>query len=325
MIRVLILLMVLPLSIVRAHHGVATLGVAGLEGPGAPIETSSSANLPRGGVLAYVKLDFAKFEKLTTERDDEGDFNAFWMYGLGYGATSYLSIYLLTPFYSKTTEDNSFNSSGFADISALAVLGFRLSDRFGLVPENESLDDLEDPHFTLYGGLTLPTGDADLKDADGNIDPGMSLGFGKPSFTGGVTATKQIGSRWTFVLDSSMIGFNEYEYDDGCKVRFGTEIRINSAATTRLLTDASRKLRFDVNLESNYLSLGRDKVDGVGELATGGKMVYAVGGFRLYVKSTSLGVGIKLPVWTDLNEEPRQQGAEGKENYRMILSFSTLL
>ncbi|MBI4719790.1 MAG: transporter, partial [Chitinivibrionia bacterium] len=33
-----------------AHHGVASLGVAGLEGPGSPIETSSSATLPKGSV-----------------------------------------------------------------------------------------------------------------------------------------------------------------------------------------------------------------------------------------------------------------------------------
>ena len=36
------------------HHGVASLGVAGLEGPGAPIETSSSATLPSGSFLGYL-------------------------------------------------------------------------------------------------------------------------------------------------------------------------------------------------------------------------------------------------------------------------------
>jgi len=33
-----------------AHHGVASLGAAGLEGPGAPIETSSSSTLPQRGL-----------------------------------------------------------------------------------------------------------------------------------------------------------------------------------------------------------------------------------------------------------------------------------
>jgi hypothetical protein len=318
------LILLLP-STVWGHHGVASLGVAGLEGPGAPIETSSSATLPQGSFLGYLKLDYAKFETFTPDRDDEGDFNAFWMYGIGYGATSYLSFYLFAPFYTKKTENNSFNSSGFADLSIMTVLGFRLDETIRLVPRNESLDDLEDPHFTLYGGLTLPTGDANLKDAECTIDPGMSLGFGEPSFSGGVTATKQLAGRWTVVLDGSVIGFSEYQYDDGSKTRFGTEFRANAAATARLLTNTDSEFRLDANFEGNFLSLGRDETDGVGELATGGKILYVLPGLRFYMKSASLGLGIKLPVWKDLNEESDQQGAEGTEDYRAIVSFSVLI
>jgi hypothetical protein len=38
----------------------------------------------------------------------------------------------------------------------------------------------------------------------------------------------------------------------------------------------------------------------------------------------SLGLALKKPVWTDLNEESQQQGAEGKEKYRFIATFSAL-
>ena len=54
----------------RAHHGVASLSVAGIEGPGAPVETSTSATLPKRSFLGYLKLDYADFEKETPERDD---------------------------------------------------------------------------------------------------------------------------------------------------------------------------------------------------------------------------------------------------------------
>ncbi len=310
---------------VHAHHGVASLGVAGLEGPGAPIETSSSATLPAGGFLAYMKLDYAKFETFSAEDPAEGDYNAFWMYGIGYGFTPYLSLYGFLPFYTKKPEDNSFTSSGFADISLMGVLGFKYDAGLRLVPAQESLDDLEDWHFTLYGGATLPTGKANLRDAEGNIDPGMSLGFGKPSWMGGLSITKQLSSRLTVVADGSFITFSEYEYDNGEAVRFGDELRFNAALPVRVLTSAGTNLRLDACLEANYLSLGRDEVEGVGEEATGGRMIYVVPGARLYVKQTSLGVGVKLPTWTDLNEEDQQQGAEGKEDYRVILTFSTLL
>lgn len=307
------------------HHGVASLGVASLEGPGAPIETSSSATLPAGSFLAYLKLDRALFEKKTVDRDDEGDRSLFWMYGAGYGVKPWLSLYLFAPYNVKTVEDNSYNTAGFADISLTGVLGFKFDDGLRLVPRKESLDDLEDWHFTIYGGLTLPTGDANIRNGAGEIDPGLSLGFGRSSWSAGATATKQITDRLTGVLDASIIRFRENEYDDGAKVRFGDEDRLNAALSLRIWTKEGSKLRIDGNLEGNYLSLGRDEAEGIGEEATGGRMLYLLPGVRAYYKNVSVGAGIKLPAWTDLNEEESQQGAEGKEEHRVVLSFSALL
>jgi hypothetical protein len=320
-----VLLLVLVPAAARAHHGVASLGAAGLEGPGAPIETSVSSTLPSKSVLGYAKLDYASFEKFTPERDDEGDYNAFWMFGAGYGATSWLSLYAFAPFYTKTVEDNSFNTSGFADPSFMGVFGFKYDEGLRLTPDAESLDDWEDWHFTLFGGFTVPTGKANLKNADGEIDPGMSLGFGKPAGSIGLTTTKVFLSRWTWDLEVSYLFFQEYEYDDGNRTRFGDEVRVNGAIVARLLTKAAAEFRLDASLEGHYLKLGRDEANGEGELGTGGKMIYAVPGLRAYYKNSSLGVGIKLPAWTDLNEDDIQQGAEGKENYRALVTFSVLL
>ena len=47
-------------------------------------------------------------------------------------------------------------------------------------------------------------------------------------------------------------------------------------------------------------------------------------GVRAYWRNTSLGLGIKAPTWTNLNEESEQQGAEGREDYRLICSFSVV-
>ncbi len=112
---------------------------------------------------------------------------------------------------------------------------------------------------------------------------------------------------------------------DGAKVLFGDEDRLNTALSLRIRTRKGSKLRIDGNAEGNYLRLGRDEADEIGEEATGGKMLYLLPGVRAYYKNISVGAGIKFPVWTDLNEEESQQGAEGKENHRVILSFSALL
>jgi hypothetical protein len=308
-----------------AHHGVASLGLAGLEGPGAPLETSNSATLPQNSVLAYLKLDYAAFETYTCARDGETAFNVFWMYGVGFGARSYLSLFAFAPFYTKRPEDNSYTTSGFADLSLMAVLGFRFDGRLALIPKNESLDDLEDLHFTLNGGATLPTGNANLRDSDGVTDPGRSLGFGKPSYAVGLSATKEYASRYTVCVDGSYLWFTENAYADHIRMRFGSETRFNAALSVRTLTREQPALRIDANLEANYLALGRDRADGVDELATGGRILYAVPGLRLFVKSSSVGLGVKVPVWTDLNEADEQQGAEGKERYRALFTFSTLL
>ncbi len=319
----LLLLLFLPKNS-NAHHGVASLGAAGLEGPGSPLETSSSLTLPEDKFLGYLKLDYAKFKKYTPQRDDETESYTFWMYGLGYGVKSYLSLYLFVPYYIKKLEDNSFNTSGFADISLMAVLGFKYDDGFLLIPETESLDDLMDWHFTIYGGFTVPTGDPNIRDVNGNIDPGMSLGFGKPTITLGYTATKQFTENLTFIFDTNYLKFFEYTYDDGTKYKFGDEFRINTALTYRILTSEKKQFRLDTDFEINYLNLGRDKENGVGLKGTGGKIIYTLYGIRAYYRTISVGFGIKIPSWTDLNEENLQQGAEGKEKYRIIFTFSTL-
>ena len=318
------LLLILGPAASRAHHGVGSVGAAGLEGPGAPVETSVSTTLPARMFLVYTKLDHADYELKTPERDDEGFYASYWMFGLGYGFTSWLSGYLFVPYNAKVLEDNSFNTAGFADISLIGTLGLKWDRGLKLVPKSQSLDDLEDWHFTFYGGLTLPTGDANLADSQGIIDPGMSLGFGKPSFMFGGNFTKMVSSRGTLIGDMSGIWFQKYTYDDSAVGQFGTEFRANLAWSQRVATSLRKRTRFDFILEANYLVLGRDRTDGLDELATGGKILYVQPGCRLYVRNFTAAVGVKLPTWTELNEEASQQGAEGTENYRIEFTFSTL-
>lgn len=314
-----------------AHHGVASLGAAGLEGPGAPVETSSSATLPEGKWLAYLKVDHAQFETGLVA-PPEGDYNQYWMLGLGYGFKPWLSAYVFQPYNIKEDTAGGLDSRGFTDLSLMGVVGFKYDDGFMLVPANESLDDLMDWHFTVYGGLSLPSGDANHRLADTSIDPGKSLGFGKSSFSYGVTATRQFSDNATAVFEAGQIRFQKYHYDPdpvggnptGLTVRFGTETRVNAALSYKLLARPETRFRLDGNVELNYLKLGRDVEDGVGATATGGEMVYGVVGARLYKDHMSLGLALKKPVWTDLNEESQQQGAEGKEKYRFIATFSAL-
>lgn len=311
----------LPLC-ASAHHGVAGLGAAGLQGPGAPLEATTSATLPLGSNLVFSKLDHAKYERFDPA-EPEGDFDQYWMVGYGRGFTPWFSGYLVVPYHVKV-ESGGYDTRGLADISLFGQLGFKYDDGFRRVPETQSLDDLEDWQFSLFGGLTLPSGDANLHASRPDFDPGKATGFGKPSFMLGATVTRMMGPRLTFNAEASWIGFQSYTYEDGISRKFGTERRVNAALIYRSWSDPARGMRVDLTLETQYLNLGRDREAGTGEQATGGRMAYALPGVRLSRESVSVGLGVKLPVWTDLNEEDEQQGAEGKEDYRVILTASML-
>lgn len=309
----------------QAHHGVAGLGVAGLRGPGAPIESTTSLTLPAGTTLTYLKLDRAEYEQFSSDpADPESDYADFWIAGVGRGFKPWLSAYLFLPYNKKVDEPRGFNTSGAADALLFAQLGFKYDEQFLLTPETESLDDLEDWHFTAYAGVTLPTGDPNLRDTGGNIDPGKSTGFGEPTHTLGATATKMLTQRLTFNQEISHLRFREHRYDDGNRTRFGDETRINSAISYRMLTDLERGFRMDVTFEAQYLRLERDRLNGFGQPATGGEMLYVLPGLRFYWEKMSVGVGVKLPARTDLNEEDAQQGGEGTEDYRFLFSFSAV-
>lgn len=308
-----------------AHHGVAGVGAAAVEGPGAPVESASSGNLPDGSWLAYLKLDHASYKQYGPTVP-EADYARYWMAGLGHGFTPWFSAYLFMPYHDKTDEAGGTTSRGWADVSVLGQLGFKYDPQggFQLTPAHESLDDLEDWHFTVFGGATLPTGNANHRDSRGSIDPGKSHGFGKPSFTLGLTATRMLTSRLTHNLEASAIRFQDYRYADGQRMKFGDENRLNGAINYRLLADSDKKFRLDGVLEAQYLHLSRDRANGRSEAGTGGRMLYLIPGVRAYFDKFSLALGIKQPVWTRLNESDTQQGAEGKEKYRLVFSASAL-
>jgi hypothetical protein len=325
------LVLALTPALAAAHHGVASLGAAGLEGPGAPVVTSSAAPLPKGSGLLYLKADYANYETFTSARDRESDYDLFSMAGVGYGFTSWFSAYAFLPYNVKSVEsgadtpgDGSKDQQGFADISFTGVLAFKYDDGFKLAPERESLDDLEDWHFSAYAGFSIPTGDADALDAAGAIDPGQATGFGAPSFSVGLTSSKQLTEADTWVNEISYLWFLENDYDDGSTLRFGPELRLNTAWVRKLHADADTKFRLDGVIEANYLNLGRDQAYGRGEDATGGQILYLTPGVRLYKDRFSIAVGVMLPTWKDLNEEGDQQGSEGLEDYRLVGTFSYL-
>lgn len=249
-------------SNLHSHHGIASLGSVEIRGPGAGVETSTQGVLPENQWLYLMKLDSVQFKTFTPERDEEMAENQFYLFGVGYGIFSYLSLYFFLPYNQKTLENQSYNTSGFADFSFYLVLGFKYDETFYFNPKQENLDDLQDYHFSIYLGTTIPTSLPNIKNSKGDIDPGMSLGFGKPAITLGGAISK-FYDRITWNLEFLYLKFKSYKYQNNIVAKFGDEFRTNLAFIYRVYFNESSQLRFDSFIEINYLKIFPDKQQGI--------------------------------------------------------------
>jgi hypothetical protein len=313
----------------RAHHGVAAVSVAGPEGPGAALETTSPLPLPQGTLFAMVKSEYVPFLRLNS--GSEKDYSLFSMMALGFGIRPWFSAYVFQPLNVKSSTGAGRNT-GAGDTNLMLVLGFKYDEGFKLVPEKESLDELMDWHFSLWAATTLPVGPTERFNSAGGgpFAPDMQTGFGSPAPSAGVAVMKQLSTDVTWLAEANYQLFLPHTYSF-TRYQFGGESRVNTALIYRVYGKGN--FRLDVAGELNGLHLQRDKarneVTGATESlsASGGAVLYGGIGVRLYHGPFSAGLGVRRAFQKDLNEGAEQQGSEGLERFRaaFTLSYSTRL
>jgi hypothetical protein len=308
-------------AVVSAHHGVAAVGIGYLEGPGAGLETASPLTLPPNHLYLMVKGEHVSFKKYTFAEPQNKDTFDFFTLAVGYGINQYLSVYVCQP-YTIKVQDSQGTASGFADIQLMLVLGFKYDDGLSLIPENETLDDLMDWHFSVSLASTIPLGNAVRKDKTGNyFSPDMQNGFGTMSPSIDLAVMKQLNDDFTWLADVSFQYFFEHKYSS-IRYQFGAETRFNTSLVYRLISNG--RWRMDLIAEASVLNLQRDKQsDESGAVkslrASGGTIIYATAGIRLLYDRFSASIGAKKAALSYLNESGEQQGSEGLENYRLFV------
>jgi hypothetical protein len=303
-----------------AHHG----GVSLPFGPGTPIETSSPLTLPEGGVVLYARTEQVQWRKFQFAEPTNKDSFTFSSVGASYGITPYLTGSFSVP-YNIKRQDPSGSNSGIGDIRFSGILGFHHESGkgFELNTAKEdaiSLEGVKKTFFTFYGGFTVPTGKSN-EELGGKVDPAMQPGFGSPSFTLGFNAGRALFRSLSFVADTS---FDVFTRRDDFK--FGNEYRFNLAAVQELYGKPEKFIaKIDGILELNLLHISRDEQGGEGLRATGGTILYVTPGMRFSfpgLRNANLGIAVKIPVYKNLNEQDEQQGSEGLEKFRGILTLS---
>lgn len=308
----------------RAHHGVAAVSVAGPEGPGAAMETTSPLPLPQGTLFTMAKTEYVPFQQYGFAEPNNKSYSSFNMVALGYGVRPWLSVYVFQPLNLKE-QDGVGRNTGAGDTNLMLSFAFKWDRGLQLVPEKESLDDLMDWHFSVWASSTLPVGPTAAKDdAGAYFAPDMQTGFGAPSPAFGVAVMKQLTSDLTFLAAANYQHFFPHSYPF-TRYQFGGETRLDTAAVYRV--HGSGPFRLDVSGELNGLHLERDRErNDAGAMeqlhASGGAILYAAAGVRAYFGPFTVGLGVKRATLESLNEQADQQGSEGLEKFRAALTFS---
>ncbi len=315
-----------------AHHG----GASAAFGPGAPVETTAPQTLPKGMFLLYERYaaaPFKKYDKFKVENGGEGNVEQFTFFStmFGYGVNDSLSAYLLLP-YAVKEQDNMGTSQGFGDLELLLQYGFKYGDRDGITgwyangPDETAGKDytVDDWKFVLLGSFSIPNGTTTNRTENGEVfGLTMQPGFATPSYQFGGAVSKQIFRRTTWTADTSFRAFTQSNFD-----KPGNEWRVNNAIGYEIVENPGGFLsRVDLLTEANYMHLTMDQTLENGKwdtvVSSGGDILYLSPAVRVTFNGRlSIGLMLKIPAWTDLNNKADQQGAEGLEKYRAVCTVS---
>jgi hypothetical protein len=308
-----------------AHHGTASVGGLGIEGPGAALDTASPLPLGKGTLFALVKSEYADFQQRAGFTDQKS-YSSFNTLALGYGVRPWLSVFVFQPYNWKAQHGVGTNS-GLGDTNLMLSCSFKWDEGLKLVPQKESLDELDDWHFGVWASVSLATGATTHQDGAGDYyAPDLQTGFRGPSPGVGLSVMKQLRAGFTFLWELNYQHFFSQEYSQaGYRYQFGGETRVNGALAWRAW--ASGANRVDLVPELSVLHLQRDRTDAdTGTLtamqASGGIILYGQAGARATFGALSVGLSIKRALARKLNEGADQQGSEGLEAYRAALAVS---
>lgn len=105
--------------------------------------------MPQSRLFARAKTEYASFQRFASAEPENKTFSSFNTPALGFGVKPWLSAWLFQPFDVKD-QDAVGRNAGPGDPSLMLSLGFKYDEGLRLIPEKESLDELQDWHMSLF-------------------------------------------------------------------------------------------------------------------------------------------------------------------------------
>lgn len=315
-----------------AHHG----GVSLAFGPGSPVETNSPLTLSEGGFVAGLRVEQTDWLRYpynnSAPKNDNATNFTFMNANFSYGFTPALMGTFIVPYYIKR-QDTLGTNEGLADVKLQLTYGFHYDPGTGFSKNTSSdsavsMESQKDRTWMSVSFMgSIPNGDHNkTRPGDnGHPDRGMQSGFGAPAFTLGAAAARTVGPV-TVNADVGADIFMPRNDQDG-SFQYGSELRANLAGVYELYGNNNSFIsKIDGIAELNFLHLDHDRANGVNDAGSGGNVLYLSPGARFSIpaiQNANLGVLLKLPVWTSLNDtKANAQGSEGVERYRLITTLS---
>jgi hypothetical protein len=286
------------------------------------VETSSPLTLPDGGFVTGVRAEQVEWKQFDWNEPNNKTSFTFMSANMSYGFTPAAMGTFIVPYYIKREELGT--NEGLADVKFQFTYGFHYDPGIGFSRNTAedtavTLEGKKRVYMSVYFMMSIPTGDFH-KAINGKVDPTMQPGFGAPAYTMGISSARAFGSL-TLNGELSTDVFTARE-----NYQFGTESRVNVAGVYELYGEPKSFVsKIDGVLEANLLHIARDQENGEGVTASGGTTLYLSPGARFSMPSlqnANLGILVKVPVWQRLNEQDKQQGSEGLEKYRAIMTLS---
>jgi hypothetical protein len=310
-----------------AHHGGVTLAA----GQGSPIETNAPLTLPQGGFVLSARVEQVPWKKYSFADPENKTSATFGTLGVSYGIAPYLTGSLFVPYTWKRQD-------GFSTVNDIGDPRIQLNIGFNHKPgQGVSLNRADDTavsmegtyttYFAFWFAGTVPLGEyKHIRPGETEPDKGMQTGFGSPAFQFGAAVARNVTGSFGLIADVQYDVFTKKGNSAGPDLqdawKYGNELRLDLAGVCELYGKTEAFLtKVDGILELNFLSIARDELNGAGETASGGNILYLMPGMRFTfpaLGNMNLGLGVKFPVWKNLNEQDQQQGSEGLERYRAI-------